>query len=98
MEEHCATTAKLHAPLGGSAVGQAGSACTLASLAIFAKGCFIASVNTLTISSSRPAQDPYQPDAPTRKMPHSLLEWLQDGAERFSGVGHDRADQLLLPD
>ena len=68
MEEHCATTAKLHASLGGSAVGQAGSACTLASLAVFAKGCFIASVNTLTISSSRPAQDPYQADAPTRKM------------------------------
>jgi hypothetical protein len=97
MEEHCATTATLHASLGGSAVGQAGSACTLASIAIFAKGCFI-SVNTLTISSSRPAQDPYQADAPTRKMPHSLLEWLQDGAERCSRVGHDRADQLLLPD
>ena len=96
MEEHCATTAKLHASLGGSAVGQAGSACTLASIAIFAKGCFI-SVNTLTISAAaqrkiRTSQTHQLGRCPT------LLEWLQDGAERFSRVGHDRADQLLLPD
>ena len=97
MEEHCATTATLHASLGGSAVGQAGSACTIASRAVFAKGCFIASVNTLTISAAAQRKIRTRQTHQLGRCP-TLLEWLQDGAERFSRVGHDRADQLLRPD